>query len=104
MPDKPKCINCGAPAVCFWPTISETEYIKIACGQIWELTDAGRIYNVGSKGDLFIILSMDCGVWKIGCFWFFDGNEPGGARQRELEDAEIRAIGRYVGTITDYKK
>ena len=74
--------------------------IIVDCGQIWRLTNNSDNYNIGCKGEYFIVLSRDNDFWLIGCFWEMD-NKFGGARQKELTEKEIKEIGEYVANLKD---
>ncbi len=72
---------------------------KVYCGQIRKLVNAEKYYNIGSVGELIIVLSRDKELWNIGCFWFGHG-----ARQREFNESEIEEISVPVGDIFTISK
>ena len=77
--------------------------MKIKIGQIWRIVDEYSIYNLGNKGDYFIITHKESYTkgepWGVGCFWKFKTNKWGGMRTKVLSGSEINEVGEYVGYL-----
>jgi hypothetical protein len=79
---------------------------EVKCGQILRLIDDKKYYNVGTNGELAIVLSCEDDAWSVGTFWGMRGGNKscGGARFRELMEYEINEIFELVGHISEIEK